>query len=368
MRARPEAPEAHMTASNIVQSFWIGPRLSSLHVLGIRSFLAHGHEYHLYTFDEIENVPEGVRVLDASRLFSRENVFTYQEGFGKGSYSAFSNEFRYRLLYEHGGWWVDTDVVCLKPFDFDADFVFACERTPEQTLTTASCVIKSPARSAYLAYCLEVCAAADKAALRWGEIGPRLMHAAVTRFDLARYRVAPEVFNPVDYFSCAEIVAPDFDMSRLAGSSAVHLWHQKWKSHYLNQDYEGDPGSLYGELRRRYLPASGKSPLAELREHARFQQACIAELKNERDETQWALAAAERELHELRGEVEGLRSRLASSQQDLAEAQRELREAQRELREAQHEARALRQSLSWTITAPLRAVYDALKGRAPDRK
>src|SRR5262249_54280435 len=54
---------------------------------------------------------EGLR---RRRTHSQDKVFVYQaEGFGKGSPSAFSNYFRYKLLAEKGGWWIDTDVVRL---------------------------------------------------------------------------------------------------------------------------------------------------------------------------------------------------------------------------------------------------------------
>src|SRR5690606_9502875 len=88
----------------IGKSFWLGNRLPLLQVLSLQSFIAHGHEYHLYVYDPIENAPEGVVLCDASKILPRQSVFTYQKGFGKGSYSAFSNLFRYKLLLEHGGW------------------------------------------------------------------------------------------------------------------------------------------------------------------------------------------------------------------------------------------------------------------------
>ena len=37
----------------IIQSLWIGQRLSDLERLCIRSFLQKGHPFHLYTYNEI---------------------------------------------------------------------------------------------------------------------------------------------------------------------------------------------------------------------------------------------------------------------------------------------------------------------------
>jgi hypothetical protein len=96
------------------QSFWHGEALSPYELFCLKSFIACGYAVDLYTYDVNLVVPAGVRVCDAAELASRDEVFVYQsEGLGKGSPSAFSNYFRYKLLAEKGGWWIDTDVVCL---------------------------------------------------------------------------------------------------------------------------------------------------------------------------------------------------------------------------------------------------------------
>ena len=96
------------------QSFWYGGGLSPYEFLCLKSFIDCGHAFDLYTYDPDLAVPAGVQVRDASELIDRSEVFVYQpEGFGKGSPSAFSNLFRSKLMVEKGGWWTDTDVVCL---------------------------------------------------------------------------------------------------------------------------------------------------------------------------------------------------------------------------------------------------------------
>lgn len=108
---------------------WIGKTLSPIELLCIKSFLFHGHEFHLWAYDVIEtSLPEGVILEDACLIIPSEKVFYYknknQFGHGKGSFAGFSDIFRYKLLYEKGGWWVDMDVCCLKPFDFAQEYVF----------------------------------------------------------------------------------------------------------------------------------------------------------------------------------------------------------------------------------------------------
>src|SRR3982751_587646 len=111
-----------------IQMLWIGPRLSAMERLSIASFLAHGHPVRLYTYGDVDAIPAGVDHRDGREVLPAASVFTYADGFGKGSYAGFANMFRYKLLLDHGGIWCDTDVVCLKPFDFAAQYVIGRER------------------------------------------------------------------------------------------------------------------------------------------------------------------------------------------------------------------------------------------------
>jgi hypothetical protein len=240
---------------SVVQSFWIGPALPTLHQLAIRSFLRHGHSYHLYVYGPLEGVPNGVTLRDASEILPRDSVFCYQHGHGKGSYSAFSNLFRYQLLHERGGWWVDTDLVCLKAFHFDDEYVFATEIDNDLIHQCATCAFKAPAGAPLLKYCIDVVDSKDKMTLQWGEIGPLLLDEAVRRFGLERYRAPVHVFNPINYFEFEQMLAPGFDMTRVARSHGVHLWNQMWKSTATDAEAPAPPDSLYGILREAYAPA-----------------------------------------------------------------------------------------------------------------
>jgi len=48
--------------NEIIQSLWVGQRLSSMERLSIQSFLKNGHPFHLFAYNEIEDLPEGVCV------------------------------------------------------------------------------------------------------------------------------------------------------------------------------------------------------------------------------------------------------------------------------------------------------------------
>ncbi|MEM7104605.1 MAG: glycosyltransferase [Bacteroidota bacterium] len=118
-------------ANQIINGLWIGNKLSPLELLTIKSFLSHGHQFQLWVYQKLENqLPAGLILRDANEIIPERDVFAKLEAdpefkIGKGSFAApFSDLFRYRLLYLHGGWWVDMDVTCLKPFDFEEPYFF----------------------------------------------------------------------------------------------------------------------------------------------------------------------------------------------------------------------------------------------------
>jgi hypothetical protein len=115
----------------IVHGLWIGDYLGPTQILTIQSFIAHGCLFYLWVYDDISNsLPPDVILRDANQVISRNKIFRYPENgqidveFGKGSFAGFSDIFRYKLLYEFGGWYTDMDVTCLKQPDFTTEYVF----------------------------------------------------------------------------------------------------------------------------------------------------------------------------------------------------------------------------------------------------
>lgn len=218
--------------SEIIQSLWIGRPLSLIEQLTIVSFLKNGHEFHLYCYDEVGNIPAGTKVMDASAILPASEIFYYQSKQGRGSVSAFSNWFRFKLLLEKGGWWADTDVVCVRPFDFDAPAIIATEDAREGGTKAASAVIKLPPDHEIARLCCEAASQADRRALKWGETGPNLLNRIVRERGCESLMKPPEFFCPLPHWAWRALVQPQTDPPRqIAGSEtrAIHLWHELWR-------------------------------------------------------------------------------------------------------------------------------------------
>ena len=240
---------AEADSNRIIQGLWIGAELSVMEQLSVASFLSNGHEYHLYVYDEMRNVPEGALIKDAREILPASSIFQYKH---RASYAGFANFFRYKLLLERGGWWVDTDVVCLKPFDFAEEHVFSSERWGDDEVVTSG-IIKAPAGSPVMAYAWGVCQKKNPQELVWGETGPKLMGEAVERFSLTQLKKPFQVFCPLDYKEWHRVLEPDFDARFGETTHAVHLWNEMWRAAGQDKNADYNPACLYERLKREYL-------------------------------------------------------------------------------------------------------------------
>jgi hypothetical protein len=245
----------------IVQGFWSGP-ITTMERLSMRSFLAQGHEFHLYCYDEPEGVPVGVEIRDAREILPESCLCSFRCA------QQFSDAFRIALLLKKGGWHADLDVVLLRPLDFSTEYVFYRDYD-EATISFA--LAKAPAGSALMEHCYDFLSEMDeedRARLSWQEIGSEFAVGAVEYYKLTQFAQPGYVFDPVHWTRVHDFVNPaaKFDLSR---SHAVHLFHAAWNDGpidsmgkgfdlgqqpgpRLDTDASYHPNSLYEQLKRKY--------------------------------------------------------------------------------------------------------------------
>jgi hypothetical protein len=247
-----------------MQGLWVGDRLSPLEQVSIRSFLRQGHPFTLYTYGEVAGVPEGTKLVNAEEILPKSQFDPAKFS----SLGAFSDFFRHKLLLEKGGWWVDIDTVCLKPFQFDSPFVFSSEFLADGcTPHTNSGNIKVPANSEIEKYIWEECLKTDPSNITWGAVGPALVSRAVEKFDLMQYVQSPEVFCPVSWWDVQTLIDPMKSLNVKETTRAIHLWGEMWSRKGMDKT-TFRLGSPYERLHRMsfqgYMPTESMEDVTAL--------------------------------------------------------------------------------------------------------
>lgn len=133
-----------------IGALWIGGSLTWLEQLCLTSFVAHGHEVLLFTYGEVKNVPEGVRICDGRDVIDTDDFILHGR---TQSVALFSDLFRFHMIKAIPEIiYIDTDVFCLKPLDFDDPFLFGFEeyRNPRAWRLNGA-VLRLPPESQILA-------------------------------------------------------------------------------------------------------------------------------------------------------------------------------------------------------------------------
>lgn len=233
---------------SVMQAFWHGP-VTAMERLSAASFLAHGHEVHVYSYGRLEGLPAGVEVRDAAEVLPRRSRWrlpVFRDSYG--SFSNFSDAFRYTLLRERGGWWMDLDMVCLKPLEFEEEYVLATE--PDET--AATCIMRLPAGSEVAGFMVERILALGKDRHTWGTTGPRLFAEAVEACGLQRFMLEPSVLLPVDWPDWEAFLDPEREWSFRPETRALHLWNSLWAKAGRDRNGAYPPTCLYEVLKRQY--------------------------------------------------------------------------------------------------------------------
>ena len=73
-----------------VQGLWIGNALSRVEKLCISSFLSQGHSFDLYTYGNVEGIPDGATVHDGREILPEKDIFLNSD---RKTYAGFANFF-----------------------------------------------------------------------------------------------------------------------------------------------------------------------------------------------------------------------------------------------------------------------------------
>lgn len=239
----------------IVNTVWIGKELGPVHAACLRSFVRNGHDVVLHSYGRPHDTPDGVRVFDANKLMKEEEIVLHKK---TNSLTLASDRYRYRILREDMGLYVDCDMYCVRPFA-ETDYTFGWHSGD----TINNAVLNAPHDSEFLKQVLK--ASEDlyfvppwrkgvKGAYtrlrkslgvpvhisqhKWGTIGPSLVTHCAKEQGLLERVSAIDIFYPLhwdqlDLLYERGLKVDDLISSRTLG---VHLYNSALKNREVLAD------------------------------------------------------------------------------------------------------------------------------------
>jgi hypothetical protein len=226
--------------AEVFRTFWHGPYLTWIAELCLSSFIARGHGVELFSYGPIDRVPSGVVIRDAAEILPCRQLFLYRGGDAEISApSLHSNVFRYKLLHDLGGWWIDADVLLLDgeiPTQFlvfgEEDWVERKWLGPgtedKKRLVFGTAVMKFPAGAEIMRRAYAEAAALAAANPAWGAIGPHLFTRLVRESGLAHHALPQSAIYALTYkeaYKLARTEDREEVEKRTNGAPFVHLFH-----------------------------------------------------------------------------------------------------------------------------------------------
>lgn len=253
-----------------LNSLWFGEQLGYIERLSIASALSMGHRVTIYSYEPglLAGVPAGAEVADARDVMADERRVKLFAGKFKALGSDF---FRYEVFAKGLGYWVDLDVLFLRPLDFPDPYVFGWEKHG----SINGAVLRLPAGSPMLDglrnipetnwrppffgpkrtakfYWQRLTRGEVKLEdLPWGAAGPEMITYLAKKYDLQRFAQPQSVFYPIPYDRAQDVFAhADTVRRRLSPETrAIHLWHSRLKELAKRPP---PPGSYIAEACREY--------------------------------------------------------------------------------------------------------------------
>jgi len=242
--------------NQIFSTFWHGGRLPPLSRACLRSFVERGHRVRVFGYEKID-VPDGVILEDARVVLPEEDLFSYHN-----SFSAFSNIFRYRLLLQQGGWWIDTDVYCLEEDIPESRYSWAKESKD----FVNGAILRFPAGDATLAAILTRAERIGSNVEIQGQLGPRLLTEVLAGQDFVGHFGSTKAFYPVHWLEAHRFWTPgdrDFIRAKSSGSCFIHFWTMMFRYLGIDENIAPPRGSFLHEIFAQAKCLDGLLPLTE---------------------------------------------------------------------------------------------------------
>jgi len=209
------------------------------------SMRAAGHPVRVWTYTPQKLVflrQHGIELAPAEDVVPRD---LFNRVLAGSEIRYFSDLFRYAVLYEHGGLWMDSDVVLLRPFPFRGDHFLNLQwRGAHRGHFICGNVMYAERYSRHMRALYET--SVDRffsaSGKEFGDIGPKLLSDYVASKEGAQLRdrlFSPMFFNSIDWTEIGLFEKPVGELADYLNDErvfGVHLWNGKTNAHTREGD------------------------------------------------------------------------------------------------------------------------------------
>jgi len=231
-----------MNNQNIeVANFFWGGNLTPYEEANFFSFLNNGFNVNVWSYQKL-TLPKEIAIRDANEIISKEFLLKFTQNFQKSNMSSFSNLFRYELMLKEGGWWFDSDCVCLKDVSNfsklakNQKFVLALENP--DLVGSSVMYINDKIVAEMLLDETNKRINENNYKFFWGEIGPYLITDVLKANNLFEKTIKTEYFykiKPEEFYMLFDPDSTSNVDTLLKDSLVCHTWNEMFRKFYIEK-------------------------------------------------------------------------------------------------------------------------------------
>ena len=268
------ANQVTMVDNKIIQSLWIGESLSLKEILCIMSFIKNGHEFHLYIYDPVNNnnnIPKECIVKDANEILPKSEMMYNNENNEPAMYTEM---FKYKLLFDRGGYWINMDMICFKNLNFTDAYIFSSDSSHARNYLVNSSIIKCPKGSDFAGYCYLIHSEIDKNKIELNGLDQKIINESIQRYKLLAFIKPSYYFAPIPQNKLKDIITPT-TMRIEKDWYCLNLWNDLWEKNNMDKN-KVYYGSLFGNAVKKYCDKYVSQEIFNLEaEYGKYNKSCV---------------------------------------------------------------------------------------------
>jgi len=203
-----------------INFFWKGDDFDGWNYLCIKSHIEIGHNVIIWlsgkhpSSEWWELINNDITIKDANSIINIDHILN-----SGGNFQTASALWRFTFLYEHGGWYCDTDAYALQKFPDTNDWIVTSAEDNRKILSIG--VIHAPKNNDVFLKCI------DNVKIKWGNV------KIFDKFFKEKYRSWAPNIAPSEYYPWTwrewDTLYKDIKLKDLYDVKSIHLYHTMLK-------------------------------------------------------------------------------------------------------------------------------------------